>query len=101
MTRDEILNMEAGREMDALVAEEVMGIDLTGNLPELPFRGVGCEKYSTDIAAALPLLDNEPGVSIEKVGDTWAVFIVRTMTRGEGKTLPLAICLAKLRAIEK
>jgi len=28
MTRDEILNMEAGREMDALIAEKVMGIEL-------------------------------------------------------------------------
>lgn len=73
MTRDEILNMPAGREMDALIAEKVMGFyfntygkSFTGkkypgwhNLNQLLH-------YSTDIAAALEVMEkmaNKPGAS--------------------------------------
>ena len=44
--------LKPGWELDAEVAEKVMGIDLTGARPDLPIRGIGCAPYSTDIAAA-------------------------------------------------
>jgi hypothetical protein len=74
MTRDDILKMEAGREMDALIAEKVMGWKWFTNPNESniryfrpidKFRYGGIEadskkgytlalpKYSTDITAAL------------------------------------------------
>ena len=80
MTRDEILAMEAGRELDALVAERVMGLDVVMN-PESAMC-VGCRvsgggawvvieydyhewghkvvrplPYSTDIAAAWEVVE--------------------------------------------
>ena len=68
MTRDEILAMEAGRELDALVAEKVMGFakvvrdydkrhnteGLRSFVYDTAFAWFGKEtpRYSTDIAAA-------------------------------------------------
>ncbi len=52
----DILTLEPGYELDALVAEHVMGIDLAGNKLHLPIRGVGCEHYSTDDATAWDML---------------------------------------------
>lgn len=81
MTKEEVLAMEAGRELDLLVAEEIFGIevewdysplDLNHVLPKLPFRkgesrvaidpsAHGVEnticKYSTDIAAVWPVVE--------------------------------------------
>lgn len=58
MTRDEILKMPAGREMDALIAKEVTNLEkakegiwywINGYLDECPY-------YSTDIAVAFEAL---------------------------------------------
>lgn len=68
MTRDEILKMEAGREMDALVARRVMGFV---DLGPLQFEDLRWQKptvdgvvvlgrlprYSTDIAAAWQVVE--------------------------------------------
>jgi len=71
MTRDEILNMPAGREMDALVAEKVMGWIPKDNLywkdNEGSFAGWATEfseysvkpfRPSTDIVAAWQVLEH-------------------------------------------
>ena len=75
MNRDEILKMEAGRELDALVAEHVMGLDIRHNTQrhESSIRCSGRKQYynvmeiwagdrllrpySTDIAAAWMVLE--------------------------------------------
>lgn len=66
MTRDEILAMPAGREMDALVAEHVMGLlnvhkyngEWIHTRNPIPFVGAPIvEYYSTDIAAAWEVVD--------------------------------------------
>lgn len=94
------------RELDAKMAE-LMGwqprntkpikiwIHPDGNTRTAP------DPFSTDIAAALPLLDDETDVSMEKAGAGWHILIVRTMSEGHGDTLPLAICRAKLNAVEE
>ncbi len=92
MTRDEILNMPAGREMDTLMAEKVMGLKLWHGDPagfdfaenidywradvrnsddELCLR---CPRYSTDIVAAW-LVVEKFGFSIIKVDEGWMVGI--------------------------
>ena len=57
-------------------------------------------RYSRDIAAALLLIKDETDFSIEKAGENYHVLIVRTMSEGSGKTLPLAICRAAVMAAE-
>jgi len=77
MTRDEILAMEAGREMDALVAEEVMGWTYISPLycgypasgpigpnEAVPYKwparlgATQVPNYSTDIAAAWQVVEH-------------------------------------------
>lgn len=70
MTRDEILNMPAGREMDVLISDKVFGMRLEKNyglaggyywvgngvhFGERPANDV--EEYSTDIAAAWKVVE--------------------------------------------
>ena len=55
---------------------------------------------SIDIAAAMPLIENETDFEIEKAGDNYHVFLPRTMSEGSGKTLPSAICRAAVMAAE-
>ena len=56
MTRDEILAMKAGRELDALVAEKVMGVK---NMEQwlINHRMDETGQYSTDIAAAWEVVE--------------------------------------------
>ncbi len=115
--------LKVGRELDAKVATEVMGwiwipselndeqnilvpSDKSITIPDSSWWWARDVKalvphYSTDIAAALLLLDGETDVSIEKAGAGWAILLVSTMSEGRGKTLPLAICRAKLEAVEQ
>lgn len=114
--------MNAGRELDALIAEKVMGFetvnfkssdpheiivtkDAEGNMRmAVPF-------YSTDIAAAWEV--------VEKLRDTWAIELhgrdgawsclveegdevtAHFIAIAEADTAPLAICLAALKVVEK
>ncbi len=96
----DIDKLEAGPELDALVAEKVMGMEPDG--PWAP------PKYSTDIAAAWEVLMvlvgriPEPiGIIIDKQGQFFVV-------KGEqcdledvasASTAPLAICRAALKAV--
>jgi len=61
MTRDEILSMKPGRELDALVAEKVMGQRFRSEWHKLHNDTIAC--YSTDIAAAL-----EVAIHLQKQG---------------------------------
>jgi len=95
MTRDEILSMEAGREMDVTVGFYVMDLHAP---PEL------YPEYSTDISAALEVVDKFYSMNLYKYsnGKEWSVYLV---TEKNGKshdasetadTAPLAICRAAL-----
>lgn len=122
MTPDEILKLAPGPELDALVAEAVMGWakiastrypdSLTGKLRAWGWRGTtgGCRTlvplYSTDISAAVEVM--------EKLGDRmwyfaklpqtgcWEAAFIDQMPSPvvEAKNLPEAICKAALLAVE-
>lgn len=116
LTRDEILTIPEGREMDAAVAE-VMGCKIAhigfGNLlcgckderhglcdRDSGFMAI-IPNYSTDIAAAFRLLQKTfRAFSVEqKVPDSWAVWCKMENGKyvlGVGNTAPLAICRAFL-----
>lgn len=102
--------MTAGRELDALVAEQVMGMVLPDTLWLRPSE-ISTEEaaliilpaYSTSIAAAWPILEK---------ADWWRLcgsladgpfFCTIALGHKEGEenadTAPLAICLAALRAV--
>ena len=115
MTRDEILKLEAGRELDALVAEQVMGFVDLGPLQLADLRyqkpttdGVvvlgRLPNYSTDIAAAWQVVekisklyhveienfDGGYGVTLDDYSQTW---------EAHAPTAPLAISRAALLAV--
>ena len=124
MTRDEILAMEAGRELDALVAEKVMERTLMDGLGGTAIRVVYYGKdtphplpyYSTNIAAAWEVVakikpDIDGGIAVEWLidgGDDRA-WHTEIWTRGEkyrqycsfAPTAPLAICRAALLATQE
>ena len=119
MTRDEILNMEAGREMDTLVAEKVMGFpvkigDITGEPYHAQF-GYSMPNYSTNIAAAWMVVEKlqnqypafnlvwvklqilKPEIALRRA---WrANFQGSTLSDAFADTAPLAICRAALLAM--
>lgn len=100
--------MTPGRDLDALVAEKVMGyrrkrddcntywVDSEGEEPS------HSHEYSTDMAAAWSLVDKISNIRIETNGLKWFVF-----SRGShseellavSDTAPHAICLAALKAV--
>jgi hypothetical protein len=109
-TMTDINRMQAGREMDALVAEKVMGCNhvirhLTGWVCADDHQAV--PKYSVDIAAAWEVVGKlqKQGMAMSlvfgvytwecKFGDASDVF-------GQAKhsDVPLAICRAALKAVE-
>jgi ABA sandwich protein len=114
MTNDEILNMPAGREMDALIAEKVMGHEVKrdvvmwreGNASLEPYSEgfTVLAHYSTDIGAAWEVVEKiqtgELRLHEHKLLRTYylaefhepggSTFMVRA------ETAPLAICRAAL-----
>jgi hypothetical protein len=115
------------RELDALVAEKVMGEQVRGTWiidgvrPDgIPNRQCPVEHYSSDIASAWEVVEKlaDLGWCIElkhypkgsPQGPKWLVFLWREFDAGEGEiirepafqlpadTAPLAICLAALKA---
>ena len=117
-----ILHMPAGREMDALVAESVMGIKVRisdgkwelcarmdyADAGELMVDNTGLfyseriHKHSTDIAAAFEVAEKFGYYEIKRLGKRYAVYIenddnIRTGVSQED-SLPLAICRAALLA---
>lgn len=114
MTRDEILNMPAGREMDALIAERVMGRDvLLGSDWYFPSPyGFGGHKsvphYSTDIGNAWEVVDemqaarNYWAYTGSLSSYCYAMFAGHQSQheyRAEADKMPLAICRAALLAV--
>jgi hypothetical protein len=121
MTAEQIDAMPAGREMDALVAEKVMGFvvmrhrDVDGqhieHNPDELMRGpdgeapryaymVPVDHYSTDIAAAWEVVEklvSEQGLHLWW-HNVWLVdFALSGAQRAE--TAPLAICRAALKTV--
>jgi hypothetical protein len=102
MTRDEILNMPAGREIDSLIAVRVID-------PEWEKVLSACPKYSTDIAAAWEVVDKmrKSFWVASLVADTnlWRVtFYTHTHRKTHeaiNESAPLAICRAALLAVTK
>lgn len=105
----------AGRELDALVAEKVMGIAVNrfGEVIQ-PGMGVGMpRRYSTDIASAWGVVEKMQADGwFFKVEDGalhtcwYADFIIsepgrppKGPRRTQADTAPLAICLAALKAV--
>ena len=118
MNRDDILKMEAGPELDALVAEHVMGWEWR-NL-SCGWLGVGTNEFipsetwapSTDMAAAWMVLEVLRNMFFSTKIIMWdhteSVVIICRPRQGhdeclpdlevEARTLPLAICRATLFA---
>lgn len=107
------MDLKPGRELDALVAEKVMGEDLSplGTLHgrEIPYVP---PHYSTDIAAAWQVMehitaqkrDDFGWFDLRFVNDRWkATFITGAYYEArdhiEAPTAPHAICLAALKAV--
>lgn len=115
--------MKPGRELDAVIAEKVMGFTLVLGPGEIGIKVniTECKRiphYSTDIAIALIMVEH-----ITKTTNLNAFQINRPITEGgkwtsnffekkeheinviydleEGESVPHAICLAALRAIER
>jgi hypothetical protein len=104
--------VDAGREMDALIAEKVFGHDR--GFPEvlgerwIAFPERVLPRYSTDIAAAWPVLEKVHGTShtrstIESGPKGWTCRIASLtghgqLGYGEGATAAEAICRAGLMA---
>ena len=112
MTRDEILNMQAGREMDALIAEKVMGFEVIGDGKVVLFKDNdyaylvpdlgGQWSPSADISAAWQVVEKFAYYKIERLGKMHNVYIenddnIRTGISQE-ESLSLAICRAALLA---
>lgn len=124
MTREEILNMPAGREMDALIAENVMGIESVAfndetKCPECESTMRFCgsrswcsschewiyspyKEYSTDISAAWEVVEKLGIIFQETCIDNdkdWRCYFDNACASAE--TAPLAICRAALLAVMK
>lgn len=118
MTRDEILNMPAGRYLDSKIAEMVMGltVDYEFDEPHIPSLRDKYDEwgylpnYSTDISAAWEV--------IEKIKDEhltfdmfyrpheqkwWVTVFASDHAKDHGiaDTAPLAVCRAALLAVMK
>jgi hypothetical protein len=109
MARDEILNMEAGREMDALVAEKVMGYERVPDIKPYGFGDAWLQHYSTDIAAAWQVvgkLENNDFwweasnvvPNSDPIVYEWKFVTVGRQGEACEFTAPLAICRAALLA---
>lgn len=117
--------MQAGRELDALIAVQVFGYTLDYEFADLNFGGAPCVKelrdqydewgilpcYSTEMGDAWQIVEHlRMGGAFFDLGDkprdpddlgsprVWNAFINRTMRGPDADTAPHAICLAALKA---
>lgn len=92
--------MRAGRELDALIAERVMGKKVDQSSPCLE-DGSLIPRYSTHIADAWLVVERFENVEVEKFyhAYTAAVHIENRAYSIQEETAPLAICLAALKAV--
>lgn len=106
--------MNPGRELDALIAEKVMGLEIVHlGEPSKPFvkNFTGTSEpteYSTDIAAAWEVVerlkDSEHAFGFELTQDQgelceWLAYFGEGRFKAESETAPHAICLAALKAV--
>ena len=106
MNRDKILSMEAGRELDALIAEKVLGY--RWNRQHLAYQKSPVEwvfnlpGYSTNISAAwkVVMAFDSKGlvVSLDNEGEGWNCCIGDRYIEGQ-ESPELAICRAALLAV--
>jgi hypothetical protein len=125
MTRDEILKMEAGRELDELIAEKIMGLKpctfrMTGQISMSTIwncehndcrncypknQDAPMKSYSTDISSAWEVVNNMSNcLHLKQHGQdgVWvAEFCHNPGSQVSGKTAPLAICRAALLAVSE
>lgn len=112
LTREQVLAMKPGRELDALVAGKVMGYTTHGQFREKNGVRVMIDRYSADIAAAWEVVEksiNWGGMEIGCYGNAngkWFVASTYTTNAKIGKsvsatahTAPEAICKAALLAV--
>ena len=109
MTRDEILAMEPGRELDTKIEIEVFGLKPSKTTPGWVVEGVRARPprpFSTDIAAAWEVVEKMseqwPQYQLAKIEDGWSVmwgFDGYGWQEATGKTAPEAICKAALLAV--
>lgn len=102
--------MKAGRELDALIAENVFKrkVVYVGGHPHLTegndnYLGGDCPHFSTQIADAWLVVEKlPPPYTIGRYNEEWVVTIARDddTKQGRADTAPLAICLAALKAVE-
>ena len=93
MTREEILNMPAGREMDALIAKFVMKVDSPHDV----------YKFSTDIADAWTVVEKMNSIKMD-TDEGYQIrakflFGIQMLHGKEEKEASLAICRAALLAV--
>ena len=122
MTRDEILNMPAGREMDDLIARKVFGWQKL-EFPAVPsYQKPGKNKitlalyelprYSTDIAAAWEVVEEMQRRNFWALINLYSSYcrVIFTLAsaflepfevRAEPNEIPLSICRAALLAVMK
>ena len=112
MTREEILNMSAGREVDALIAEKLMEVSSVRLFREV---WTGCidgqrnviDHYSTRISDAFSIFGQQPNYRMVNVGYSdysWYCEIQshdlgKPLIKASADTAPLAICRAALLAV--
>lgn len=112
--------MEAGVDLDARVSEQIMGVPVrweervTGwRVAKIEGKPWSIPNYSTDISAALPILEmfRERGpykivISAYAKDEFWTIKAyhpdgAKKSCTTSAKTLAHAICLAALKAVEK
>ena len=121
-TRDEIMSMSAGRELDAMVAEHVMGWELrqvgNGSMDGEYYWHDGCDfvdgrlanlEFSTDIAAAWEVVEKPEIMDKYQIGvypTSFGKWVTRSFMAGYNITVqedsaPLAICKVALLTLIK
>ena len=105
--------MEAGRELDALIAENVLGYECDcseGPKSDCPIHGrqpYSLERYSTDIAAAWQVVEhlNKSGLIINitvalPINEMFQYSVtIPGFDIKYAKTIPLAVCRAALKTV--
>jgi len=112
MTRDEVLALKPGRELDARVAEKVMGYTTHGQFLEKNGVRVMIDRYSTDIAAAFEVWEHDrpkkwnfdlcysDGTYLAEIYKPDDVIGVRILAQVESKSAAEAMVKCRLLALE-
>jgi len=106
LTREQILAMPAGRELDALVRKHVFGWSLIGDGRSKSPDGYQIRSipdYSTDIAAAWEVAEKFETIEVKRFHTDKGLWFCeikeKIWHRSYGATAPEAICKAALLAV--